>query len=406
MASEVFIYKMSEHMESAQILAWLVREGERVEEGQPLLEVMTDKVSAELASPASGILKGIRPGTIAGAQVAVGEIVAFIADPGEEVPMLPPLGGLDTPHQMAGPEAAPAEVEPGIVRSTPIARRIARELNVDIARITGTGPNGRVTEQDVQAYAKGRAAALSPVELRPVPTDPKRRADGDVWLELTPVQRVTGERMRDSLLTAPQFALSLDVDMTNALWLREALMDRVAAETGERLSVTGVLVKVVASTLPSHPRANASFVDGRLRLRSEIHIGVALGTESGLAVPVLRNADRKSLSEITRDLVDFQRKGETFAFAADDLADGTFTISNLGMHGIDRFQAILNPPQSAILAVGRVVKRPIGLPDGSIALRPMMNLTLTADHRCMDGLQAAHFLSELGQRLERPYFLI
>jgi pyruvate dehydrogenase E2 component (dihydrolipoamide acetyltransferase) len=225
-------------------------------------------------------------------------------------------------------------------------------------------------------------------------------------LPLTPIQRVTGERMRESVVNAPQFALDVAADMTQLLWLRDQLADRVEAAAGARPTITGLLVMAVADALTRHPRANAEYADGWLRVHSDVNFGVAVGTDDGLVVPVIRNADRKSLAEITRELAAFQAKAKALRFSADDLTGGTFTLSNLGMYGEDGFRAIVNPPQSAILAVGRIVKTPVGIPDEAIALRPMMNLTLTVDHRCMDGVQAARFLAEVKALLEQPHLLL
>jgi pyruvate dehydrogenase E2 component (dihydrolipoamide acetyltransferase) len=534
MAVEVFMPKMSDHMEVGEIIRWLVKEGDRVEAGQVLMEVMTDKVVAELEAPASGVLKGIRAGAEDGAIVPVGETFAFIAEPGEPVPALPPLGpaeaegaglpALGSPGKPApsAPRADEGLGEPGQVRATPVARRVAKELGVDLSLVKGTGPDGRIKEEDVRAFAvatsghqvatsghqeaqrarpsevaAGRPAQWSPaqgkvaagrpevaagrpevaagrpevaedVRAAPVvrrlarelgvdlallkgtgpegrireedvrdfaearlaapsapPVEPTLRSPlgigplqgegvqpapaapfGPGWLELNPIQRLTGQRMLESLQTAPQFALTTDADMTNALWLREALMEHVLAETGERLSVTALLVKVVAAALEDYPRANAAFEGGRVKLYGQINIGVAVGTDSGLVVPVIKEADRKSLVQITLELKSFEEKARYMRFGSDDLSGGTFTISNLGMYGVDRFNAILNPPQSGILAVGRIIKTPVGLPDDTIALRPMMSLTLTVDHRSMDGVQGAKFLAEIKARLEKPYFLL
>jgi pyruvate dehydrogenase E2 component (dihydrolipoamide acetyltransferase) len=183
-------------------------------------------------------------------------------------------------------------------------------------------------------------------------------------------------------------------------------MERVVAETGERLSVTAILVKIVAAALKVYPRANASFEDGRVKLYSQVNIGVAMGTDEGLVVPVVKDADLKSLVQITQEMKRFQEKAAQMRFSSDDLSGSTFTISNLGMYGIDRFDAIINPPESAILAVGRIVKTPVGMPDDSIALRPMMSMTLTVDHRSMDGVQGAKFLAEIKGRIDKPYFLL
>jgi pyruvate dehydrogenase E2 component (dihydrolipoamide acetyltransferase) len=456
MAVEVFMPKMTDHMESGEIIRWLVKEGDAVEQGQILMEVMTDKVVAEFESPATGILKGIRAGAIDGATIPVGETFAFIAAPDEQVPTLPPLKGATAGAAPTTAEAAPTEpagpAEPGQIRATPAVRKLARELGVDLTQVHGTGPEGRIREEDVRAHLEAqkmtpteestgtraspmarRIARELGVDLAQVPgTGPGGRireedvrafaeaqkrvtvapppaattVTGDTWLDLTPIQRLTGQRMLESVQSAPQFALTVSADMTNALWLREALMERIVAETGERLSVTALLVKIVAAALRQFPRANASFENGRLRLQSQVNVGVAVGTEDGLVVPVIKEADKLSLAQVNAQIKVFQEKARKMRFTNEDLSGGTFTLSNLGMYGIDRFDAIINPPQAAILAVGRAIKTPVAMPDDSIALRPMMNLTLTVDHRAMDGLQGAQFLADIKNRIEKPYFVL
>lgn len=462
MAVEVFMPKMSDHMEVGEIIRWLVKEGDKVEEGQVIMEVMTDKVVADLEASASGVLKGIRAGAVDGAIVPVGETFAFIAEPDEEVPTLPPLAPAEDtevkeeaspPSVAPSPEPvppAPAEgdTKSGPVRATPVARRLAQELGVDLSQVQGSGPGGRIKDEDVRAYAEAqkekpseasRAVRASPVARRvarelgldisqvsgtgpdgrikeedvrsyaealsAVPAPQPVEADVE-WLELNSIQRLTGQRMLESVQTAPQFALTVNVDVTNLLWLREGLMERIVAETGERLSVTTLLVKIVAASLKQFPRANASFEDGKVKLYPQVNVGVAVGTDAGLLVPVIKDADQKSLVQIAQELKAFQGKAQQMRFTAEDLSGGTFTISNLGMYGIDRFNAIINPPESAILAVGRTVKTPVGMPDDTVALRPIMSLTLTIDHRSMDGVQAAKFLAEIKERIEKPYFLL
>ncbi|MBW7884747.1 MAG: 2-oxo acid dehydrogenase subunit E2 [Caldilineaceae bacterium] len=433
MAVEFYIHKMSEHMETGEIINWLVTEGGHVEEHQPIIEVMTDKFVVELEAPAAGILAGIRPGCVPGATVPVGETIAYIVQPGEDVPRLAPLPGYEPPPV---PEPAPvpavaatSAVEPeliGRVKSTPVARRMAKDLGIDIEAVRGTGPGGRVMEADIRAFVTARTAATAPVEQPAAPAPPPQTkteavaptpapapvaaagaADGAFrWQELTPVQRITGERMRESVVNAPQFALEVTADATNLLWLREALQDRVTLEARARLSVTGLLVKIVAAALTRHPLANAQFDGGRLRLHHDINIGVAFGTDQGLVVPVIKHADRKTLAEVTAEMAAFQEKARTMHFRPEDLSDGTFTVSNLGMFGVERFAAIVNPPQSAILSVGAVVKTPVALSNDTVGVRPLMALTVTIDHRVLDGLQGARFLGEVKQKIETPYFLI
>ncbi|MBK8047871.1 MAG: 2-oxo acid dehydrogenase subunit E2 [Anaerolineales bacterium] len=274
---------------------------------------------------------------------------------------------------------------------------------MDIEQLKGTGPGGRVVEADIRAYLKERAAPASPpppaVHLPSAPA-------GDHWQELTPIQRITGERTRESVVNAPQFALELSADATNLLWLRDALDARFTLEARARLSLTSLLVKLVAATLREHPRANAELVQNKLLLHDEVNIGVAVGAENGLYVPVVKAADHKNLPTIVAEVAAFQEKAQKGHFKAEDLAGGTFTISNLGMFGIERFAAIVNPPQSAILAVGAVIKIPVVLPNDVVGVQPRMNLTLTVDHRVMDGVQGARFLAALKEKIEKPYFLI
>jgi pyruvate dehydrogenase E2 component (dihydrolipoamide acetyltransferase) len=225
-------------------------------------------------------------------------------------------------------------------------------------------------------------------------------------VELSNIQQITGQRMLESVHQAPHFFLQVGADMSAALNLVEKLRERIQAETGERLSVTTLLVKAAAAALKGYPRANSSYENGGLRQYADVNIGVAVGGEDGLVVPVIKNADQKSLSQITSQLKSFQAKAKELRFSLEELSGGTFTISNLGMYGIDVFTAIINPPQSSILAVGRIVNTPVGLDDGSIALKPLMALTLSVDHRCMDGMQAAKFLSEIKAFLEEPYLLL
>jgi len=394
MAVEIILPKMTDNMEAAEIVRWLVQEGDRVEAHQPILEVMTDKVTAEVEAPASGVLRGIRPGVDVGAVVPVGEVIAYVGGPDEPVPALPPLG-IETaapPSPSASPAAAPPPAEAGKVRATPAARAVARELGVDIARVRGTGPEGRVREEDVRALHAAQSARQGSIE------EPGGAFD---WVDLTPVQRRAAERLSERQV--PQFALTVVVDATALLDARQQAADHVVALGHREPSLTAFLVKLVAATLREHPRLNASVDQGRLKVFRAIDVGVAVGTEQGLVVPVIRSADSRPLEEVAGEIERFQRQAASLRFAAPDLVGGTFTISNLGMYGIDQFAALVNPPESAILAVGRIARVPVGLPDATIALRPTMALTLTVDHRAVDGLQAAAFLRDLKARIEAEF---
>jgi pyruvate dehydrogenase E2 component (dihydrolipoamide acetyltransferase) len=268
---------------------------------------------------------------------------------------------------------------------------MAEAHGVDLTQVQAGNARGRIRTKDVRAFLESAQTGLAGTGV-----------EGEAeWVNLTRAQLTTGRRMLQSLQTAPQFSLTSIVDMTRALELREAESARIEAETGVRPSVTGLLIRVVADALNRYRRVNASFVEGRVKLHRQVNIGVAVGTEQGLLVPVIRNADKKSLADITRELKSLQEKAGRLRFGPSDLSGGTFTISNLGMFGVDNFYAIVNPPESAILAVGRIVKTPVGLPDERIVLRPMMNITLSIDHRCLDGQQGAEFLALVKQRLEQ-----
>jgi len=281
------------------------------------------------------------------------------------------------------------------VLASPIARRRAKELGVFLSGVTGTGPRGRIKEEDVLAHAELQEASPPPAAV-----------DAELeWLDLSTIQRITGERLTLSKQTVPHFVLTTEADMTEAVLWRETSMGRILAQTGQRVSYTALLVKSVAVALKRHPLANAEYADGRVKIHRQTNIGVALAAKEGLVVPVIRSADAKGLADIALELGAFRQMASSH-FSPDVLSGGTFTISNLGMFGVDQFSAIINVPQSAILAVGRIISKPVGLEDGSIGLRPMMSLTLSVDHRVLDGVAAAKCLAELKDLLESPCLLL
>ena len=466
MAVEVYMPKMSDHMESGEIIEWLVSEGGQVEEGQPIIEVMTDKVTAEIEAPASGILLGIRRGVAKGAEVPVGETIAYIAEKDEEVPELPPLQGggesaasVDRPvsgsaaagekpkHEDTAADTPKGTGKPGIdavcgIDATPVAVKTAKKYGIDINSVAGSGPGGKIQKQDVLAMVemqKVQAAPPGSVKASPVarrrarelgvdlsllhgtgPGGIVRESDVDLFynkqgagavgaakfIELTSIQKITGERMSYSASTAPQFSLSVQAEVEKLMCIRDVMMDRVEAGSGRRLSVTTLLIKIVAEALRQYPRANASFESGRIRLYRDINVGVAMGTEEGLIVPVVRGADHKSIQQINAEMKAFEEKARRIKFSGGDLEGGHFTITNLGMYGIDRFNAIVNPPQSSILAVGRIINTPVGTDEGTIVLHNLMNLTLSVDHRCMDGIQGARFLTLIQGLIEKPEIFV
>ncbi|KKK89907.1 hypothetical protein LCGC14_2728410, partial [marine sediment metagenome] len=283
----------------------------------------------------------------------------------------------------------------GKVKASPAARRLARELGVDISLVPGTGPGSLVRESDVVSFNDHSIAASG-----------KAHTGEAEWLKLTPIQKATGERMVLSTSTVPQFSLSISAEMEKLLWVREILMDRVEAGTGRRLSLTTLLIKIVADALRRSSRVNAAYENGLIRLFREVNIGVAIGTDEGLIAPVIKKADLKSVNQINGEIKTFEEKARTMRFDVEDLEGAHFTISNLGMYGIEHFNAIINPPQSSILAVGKILNTPVGTENNSIMLKKLMNITLSVDHRCLDGVQGAQFLALIKQSIEKPEMFI
>ncbi len=409
MATEVFIPKMTDHMEGAILNRWLVHDGEHVQQGQPILEVETDKASAEVEAPASGILAGIR--VEEGAEVPVGTVIAYILQPGEAVPdpgapsAAPGLGAAvaESASDVRVPEPveSTSQAEAGAVRATPVARRVARELGIDLRLLKGSGPQGRIREEDVRAAHEGgaRAPAAKPGAAPATVMSPD-------WVELSRMQLATGRRMVESVQTAPHFALTATADVTETLRWQATVSEQILAATGSKLTLTAVLVRVCAAALRRYPRANVSFEGGRLRVHSHVNIGVAIGTDEGIVVPVIKDADMQTLAEVVSQLERGRARAQSKQLSLEELSGGTFTISNLGMYGIDQFTAILNPPESAILAVGRARKTPVAIADETIALRTLMTLTLSIDHRSLDGVHGARLMKEIKQLLEAPAGLV
>jgi len=409
MPAEVCMPKLTHDMDAGVLLEWYKQEGDEVQKGEPLFSVETDKAAVDVEAEESGVLRDIRfdPGDV----VPIGEIVGRIVAPGEE------------PSPWAG----------GRIVATPVAKRIAQTNAVDLRQLSGRGPHGRITKADVEAHLAHRRTP-------PAPTGPSRTApDADQApyeiVTLSRLRQRTGERMLASVRTAPHFDLEVEVDASEAGRWRA----RYGEEDGTNVSYTALLVRVVAYALREHPQLNASFVDGEAgrvpsewpfaggrvpsewpfaggRVPSEwpfaggreINVGVAMATANGLMVPVIHHADEMSLRQIQTHIARLREKAKPKSggrFAPEDIQGGTFTVSNLGMYGVDAFRAIINPPEAAILAVGRIVERPVGV-GGQIVLRPLMRLVLSVDHRAVDGAQAAAFLASIRRYLENPYLML
>lgn len=393
MATEVVMPQLGMTMTEGTIVRWLKNEGDQIEKGELLLEVETDKATMEVEARESGVLGRILVGS--GVTLPVGQTIALIIQPGESLPPLPtPItspsatGEKEAPSAQSGPLApAPVDGEPEAgIRASPLAKRMAREHGIELAKVRGTGPRGRITEDDVLRALQ----AKTEVE--------------DEFQELNHIRKLTAERMAQSFQTSPHFYLAVETDAGEMLTLHRELAQVVEAQVSISLSLTDLLVAAVALALREHPLVNASWADGKIRINQDIHIGLAMATDDGLVVPVLHNADQKSLAEIAWMRDKLIQKAKAGKLSLDDLTGGTFTVSNLGMYGMDFVHPIINPPQSGILGVGRIRDRVVPF-QGQVAIRPTVYLTLSVDHRVLDGTTAANFLHRVSEFVEDPQFL-
>lgn len=459
MAFEVRMPRLTQTMDEGRIIEWLKPEGTEVQLGEPLLVVETDKASVEVESPAAGLVG--RPAYGSGQLAAVGEVLVSIHDQRQgttaevhrrsqplpaKVRATPAArraarelgvnlalvkgGGPDgcvlqadvRAHSsaiMPSPAAASAFAAPGDsatpssrpVKATPVARKLARELGLPLEKASA-GSGGRVLKADVESTGPGgREAVTSPTVLPyGAPSFAASRLEYEPAYreeELSRIGRSMAARMASSWRDAPHFYLEAEADMSEIIRLRERRARPSApAAASIRPSITAIVVRVVGHALRHHPRVNASIAQDKLRVRTEVNVGVAMASPEGLIVPVIRHADAKTVSEIARELEELRTKAEKLRFKPEELSGGTFTVSNLGMFGVDRFFAILNPPEAAILACGRIVKRVIEAEDGKLESRPLMSLVLSVDHRVLDGITAASFLGRVRECLEYPYLLL
>jgi pyruvate dehydrogenase E2 component (dihydrolipoamide acetyltransferase) len=416
MATAVIMPKVDMVMETGTFVEWMKQEGDQVEKGSPLFVIMTDKASIEIEAPAGGILAGItaKPDDV----IPVTEIIAYILEPGEELPAEAPApptpvleeaasapASVQTGHPDGAEVAVPGPRD-GKFRATPVARRLASELGVDLSLIQGRGPRGRIHKADVLDFAEQGAgvqavpAAATHAVVVPLPSARQKKV-----VPLAGPRKIIAERMAYSAFTAPHITMTLSVDMSEAARLRSHLLASIEQRTGLRLSFTAILARAVASTLPRHPYLNASLNGDQIVLWEDVHLGIATSIEDYLIVPVIREAQAKDLEQVVVALGDLVERARAKRLTPSEMAGSTFTISNLGMFGVESFTAIINPPESAILAVGKIANMPRDV-GGQIELRPTMHLTLSADHRVVDGATGARFLADLKTVLENPYLLI
>lgn len=414
---EVTMPRLSDTMEEGIVSAWLKQVGDQVKAGEILAEIETDKALMELEAYEDGVLEQIiaAPGTT----VAIGEPIAILGDgsgASAPAPAVAPAAAAPAPTATtdstqansaptAGNGSAPAiPAESGErKKSSPLARKVAKELGVDIAAVTGTGPGGRVTKQDVE-NASSTAAPVAPAAAAPAPAIAPATGDYEE-IPLTTIQRVSAQRLTESKQQAPHIYLTSAIDVTELLAFR-AQINKTLEETGSgKVSVNDLLVKAVASALRLDPAVNVSFAGDKLLRHNAINIGIAVATEAGLLVPVIHDADRKSVSAIAAEGRDKAARARDRKLRGEDMSGGTFTISNLGMFGIEQFTAVINPPESAILAVG-AAQDELKLDGEKVVARKILRVTLSADHRSIDGAVAARFLQQLKELIEHPLRIV
>jgi pyruvate dehydrogenase E2 component (dihydrolipoamide acetyltransferase) len=417
MSSQVTLPRLGQGMETGTIVRWLKSEGDNVEKGEPLYELDTEKVTQEVEAEASGVLLKILADE--GEEIEVGNAIAVIGQEGEDVPeeeetpdrVEPDEGGaeigVEKPAEAPereeerergreeGPEG-PSEPEQrqngGRIKASPLARRIARERGIELSALRGTGPEGRIVAEDVEcASATGAAAAPTTAALAP---------SGEVEVvKLNQMRKTIARRMTEAW-EAPAFQISMSADMTASVRLRAALLALVK-EGDVRPTYSDILTKVVALALMRHRDVNAHFAGDSVKLFPTANIGIAVAIPHGLVVPVIQGCERLTIREIAAARADIVSRTREGKLHAGDLEGGTFTISNLGMYGVEHFSAVLNPPQAGILAAGAIEERAVVV-DGALEIQPRMDMTLTIDHRSVDGATASEFLATVKAFLEEP----
>jgi pyruvate dehydrogenase E2 component (dihydrolipoamide acetyltransferase) len=414
MSSQVTLPRLGQGMETGTIVRWLKSEGDSVEKGEALYELDTEKVTQEVEAEASGVLLKILAGE--GEEIEVGKAIAVIGEQGEEVPEGEAEDPTEVSEDDAQEEGSPAperederergrEEEPegpsepeqsvestngGRVKASPLARRIARERGIELSALRGTGPEGRIVAEDVER-ASATGAAAAPAAAAPT---------GDVEVvKLNQMRKTIARRMTEAW-EAPAFQISMSADMTASVRLREALLAQVK-EGGVRPTYSDILTKVVALALMRHRDVNAHFAGDSVKLFPTANIGIAVAIPHGLVVPVIPGCERLTIPEIAAARADIVSRTREGKLRAEDLDGGTFTISNLGMYGVERFTAVLNPPQAGILAVGAIEERAVVV-DRDFEIQPRMDMTLTIDHRSVDGATASEFLATVKSFLEEP----
>jgi pyruvate dehydrogenase E2 component (dihydrolipoamide acetyltransferase) len=435
MATEIIMPKVDMVMETGTFVEWLKKEGDQVNKGEPLFVILTDKATIECESPDNGILSGItaKPDDV----IPVTNIIGYILKPGEALPKPPVPTSTPSPEiskspvnlssQSADASITPKPVEqptstPTLLRATPLARTIAREKGLDLTSIRGRGPRGRIYKSDVldsinqagstQAFSTQIQSSI-PVSVPVIsPQLPSSPVPGQ--LSAAPVKEriplkgpraIIAQRMAQSFSTIPHLNESVSVDMSEIVRLRGRISPVVEAETGNKVTYTTLIALAVAKILPDHSSLNSSLIGSEIVVWEDVNLGIATSLEDYLIVPVIRQAQKRDLKSMSAEMARLLDAARNKHLDPGDMSGSTFTLTNLGMFGIESFTAIINPPEAAILAIGKMLDQPVVV-NNEVVIRPMMNLTIAADHRINDGAKVANFLMELKGILENPYLLL
>jgi len=400
MAIKVTMPKLGLTMTEGTIIEWKKKEGEQVEEKEILYVLETEKVTYEVEAPASGTLGKIvaKEGDV----VPVGEVVAYILRAGETLADVAELA-IEKAEAEVPVEKEKAVVEttkvPREVKISPLARKIAEEHGIDVSTIKGTGPEGRIVKEDVlRAVEESKAVAVPAIKEEVTPVEKE-------IIPLTSMKKTIARRMVESFQTAPHFYLTIEVDAKKLERVCQQSIPFVESKVGIRLTDTDLLIKIVAKALEDNPEMNCAFTDGGIKVFRRIDIGLVTAVEGGLVVPVIRQANKKSVPEIAKDRAELTEKARQRKLSPDEMTRSTFTIFDLGTFGIDQFSAIIQPPEGAILAIGRIIDKPVAI-QAETVIRPMINLTLSIDHRVLDGVIGSRFLQRVKEVVENPALML
>ncbi|MEX1140325.1 MAG: dihydrolipoamide acetyltransferase family protein [Bacteroidota bacterium] len=410
MATKVMMPKLSDTMDEGKILKWLRKEGEQVKQGEPLVEIESDKADMELEAYDSGTLRKIVIPD--GGKAPIGATIAIIGTKDEDISALlseaPPSKSSPAepaptlkPQEKAQPASTPpAQPQPapspvrqssaptdGRVKASPLAKRIAQEKGINLTSVRGSGPQGRIVRRDLEGAA-GRPS-LQPGQ----PIVPGTSEE----VALSSIRKTIAKRMAESKVTAPHFYVTIEIDMEPATAFRE----QISTATNRKISYTDLIIKAAATALMEHPTVNGTYLGDNIRHHHFVHVGVAVALEEGLVTPVVRNCEQKRIDQINAELRDLVDRARNRKLKPDEYQGSTFTISNLGMYDVDDFVAIINPPEGAILAVGSILEKPV-VQNGAITIGHTMKVTLSSDHRIIDGAVAARFLQDFKKYLQNP----